>query len=62
MLRDDPQIAGSAVIVPSPPLVGSIVVARAESRGLTGVSNCPQTHNPCNGFNFTPIRVIVRTG
>jgi hypothetical protein len=23
-------------------------------------SNCPQTHNPCNGFNPTPIRVMVR--
>jgi hypothetical protein len=26
------------------------------------VSNCPQTHNPCNGFNPTPIRVMVREG
>jgi uncharacterized protein YcgI (DUF1989 family) len=26
------------------------------------VSNCPQTHNPCNGFNPTPIRVMVRGG
>jgi len=23
------------------------------------VSNCPQTRNPCNGFNPTPIRVVV---
>jgi hypothetical protein len=23
------------------------------------LSNCPQIHNPCNGFNPTPIRVVV---
>jgi len=26
---------------------------------LAVVSNCPQTRNPCNGFNPTPIRLIV---
>ena len=26
---------------------------------LAVISNCPQTHNPCNGFKPTPIRVIV---
>jgi len=24
------------------------------------ISNCPQVNNPCNGFNPTPIRVVVR--
>jgi urea carboxylase-associated protein 1 len=24
------------------------------------VSNCPQINNPCNGFNPTPVRMIVR--
>jgi uncharacterized protein YcgI (DUF1989 family) len=23
------------------------------------ISNCPQVNNPCNGFNPTPIRVVV---
>ena len=39
---------------------GDYVELRAESRVLAVVSNCPQTHNPCNGFNPTPIRVTVR--
>src|SRR5215470_15109699 len=32
---------------------------RAEMDVLAVVSNCPQTRNPCNGFNPTPIRLIV---
>ncbi len=24
------------------------------------VSNCPQINNPCNGFNPTPVRMVVR--
>jgi len=26
---------------------------------LTLVSNCPQINNPCNGFNPTPVRIVV---
>jgi urea carboxylase-associated protein 1 len=26
------------------------------------ISNCPQINNPCNGFNPTPVRVIVSGG
>jgi urea carboxylase-associated protein 1 len=25
------------------------------------ISNCPQINNPCNGFNPTPIRIVVAT-
>ena len=25
------------------------------------VSNCPQINNPCNGFNPTPVRVVIST-
>ena len=25
------------------------------------VSNCPQINNPCNGFNPTPVRVLIAT-
>ena len=27
---------------------------------LVVVSNCPQVNNPCNGFDPTPVRMIVR--
>lgn len=41
----------------SPP--GSFVDLRAQTATLVVLSNCPQIHNPCNGFRPTPIRVIV---
>ena len=38
----------------------SHVALRAETDVLTVLSNCPQMHNPCNGYDPTPIRVTVR--
>jgi hypothetical protein len=38
---------------------GDYVDLRAEMDVLAVLSNCPQIHNPCNGFNPTPIRVVV---
>ncbi|GAA3403324.1 urea amidolyase associated protein UAAP2 [Pseudarthrobacter polychromogenes] len=38
---------------------GKRVALRAEVDTLVLVSNCPQIHNPCNGFNPTPVRMIV---
>ncbi len=32
---------------------------RAEMDTLVLVSNCPQVNNPCNGFNPTPVRLVV---
>ena len=32
---------------------------RAEMDVDVVVSNCPQINNPCNGFNPTPIQVLV---
>ncbi len=32
---------------------------RAEMDVVVVVSNCPQINNPCNGFNPTPVRMIV---
>jgi uncharacterized protein YcgI (DUF1989 family) len=29
---------------------------------LCVISNCPQVNNPCNGFNPTPIRVVISGG
>jgi len=26
------------------------------------VSNCPQINNPCNGFDPTPVRIVVIDG
>jgi urea carboxylase-associated protein 1 len=38
---------------------GSHVDLRAERDVLAVLSNCPQMHNPCNGYNPTPIRAII---
>ena len=39
---------------------GSYVRLRAECNVLAVLSNCPQMHNPCNGYNPTPIEVHIR--
>jgi urea carboxylase-associated protein 1 len=38
---------------------GSSVDIRAEMDVLCVISNCPQVNNPCNGFDPTPIRVVI---
>jgi urea carboxylase-associated protein 1 len=38
---------------------GLYVDIRAEMDLVAVVSNCPQINNPCNGFNPTPVRMIV---
>lgn len=38
---------------------GVAVSLRAEVDTLVLVSNCPQVNNPCNGFDPTPVRMIV---
>ena len=38
---------------------GLTVDVRAEMDVDVVVSNCPQINNPCNGFNPTPVRMIV---
>jgi urea carboxylase-associated protein 1 len=38
---------------------GLTVDLRAEMDVEVVVSNCPQINNPCNGFNPTPVRMIV---
>lgn len=38
---------------------GLWVEIRAEMGLVVVVSNCPQINNPCNGFNPTPVRMIV---
>jgi urea carboxylase-associated protein 1 len=38
---------------------GLSVDVRAEMDVLVLISNCPQINNPCNGFDPTPVRVVV---
>ena len=38
---------------------GNSVDLRAEMDVLCVLSNCPQMNNPCNGFDPTPIRVLI---
>ena len=41
---------------------GLYVDLRAEMDLTAVVSNCPQINNPCNGFNPTPVRMIIAGG
>ena len=50
---------GSAGIATSAVKPGSHVALRAERDVLAVLSNCPQMHNPCNGYTPTPIRLTV---
>jgi uncharacterized protein len=38
---------------------GRYVEMRAETDVIVLISNCPQLNNPCNGYNPTPVRLLV---
>lgn len=38
---------------------GKYVELRAETDVMVLISNCPQLNNPCNGWNPTPVEVLV---
>ena len=38
---------------------GLKVVLRADTDVIVLISNCPQINNPCNGFNPTPIELVI---
>lgn len=38
---------------------GLWVELRAETDVLVVISNCPQINNPCNGFDPTPVRMVI---
>jgi urea carboxylase-associated protein 1 len=38
---------------------GKYVEMRAEMDVIVLISNCPQLNNPCNGYNPTPVRLLV---
>jgi uncharacterized protein len=50
---------GSLGIVDGISAAGLTVDLHAEMDVIVVVSNCPQINNPCNGFNPTPVRMIV---
>ena len=54
VLDDGSAGVAEAVIKP-----GSFVKLRAECNVLAVLSNCPQMHNPCNGYKPTPIEVRI---
>ncbi|MEP9377138.1 urea amidolyase associated protein UAAP2 [Aquabacter sp. CN5-332] len=51
--------SGALAIVDGVSKPGDYVELRAEMDVLCVISNCPQINNPCNGFNPTPIRVLI---
>jgi uncharacterized protein len=53
--------SGRAEVAADVSLPGASVTLQAERDVLVVLSNCPQVHNPCNGFNPTAIRVTVRS-
>jgi urea carboxylase-associated protein 1 len=50
---------GRLAIVDGVSTPGAYVELRAEMDVLCLISNCPQVNNPCNGFNPTPVRVLI---
>lgn len=50
---------GELAIVDGVSKPGDYVELRAEMDVLCVISNCPQVNNPCNGFNPTPVRVLI---
>jgi urea carboxylase-associated protein 1 len=41
---------------------GEYVELRADRDTLVLISNCPQLNNPCNGYDPTPVRLLIRSG
>jgi urea carboxylase-associated protein 1 len=50
---------GNFTVVDGLPGAGHYVDLTAEMDVLCVISNCPQVNNPCNGFNPTPVRVLI---
>ncbi|OQP87404.1 urea carboxylase [Rhizobium rhizosphaerae] len=50
---------GGMTIVDGISAPGDYVELKAEMDVLMVISNCPQINNPCNGFDPTPIRVLL---
>jgi hypothetical protein len=50
---------GELAIVDGTSKPGDYIELRAEMDVLCVISNCPQVNNPCNGFDPTPVRVLI---
>ena len=50
---------GTLAIIDGASKSGDYVELTAEMDVLCVISNCPQVNNPCNGFNPTPVRVLI---
>jgi len=50
---------GDLAIVDGVSKAGDFVDLRAEMDLLCVFYNCPQVNNPCNGFNPTPVRILI---
>lgn len=53
------EVDGTLGIVDGLSAPGKSVRLRAEIDTLVLVSNCPQINNPCNGFDPTPVRMVI---
>ena len=50
---------GSLTFADGVSAAGRYVEMRAEMDVIALISNCPQLNNPCNGYNPTPVRVLI---
>jgi uncharacterized protein len=53
------EASGALGIVDGISAPGLSVTLVAHEDVLTLVSNCPQINNPCNGFDPTPVRIVI---
>jgi uncharacterized protein YcgI (DUF1989 family) len=58
-MRVEVEPDGSMQIKEPTSCAGDFYDLRAEMDLLVAVSNCPQERNPCNGFNPTPMGIII---
>jgi uncharacterized protein len=58
-MRVEVEPNGSMEIKEPTSRAGDFYDLRAEMELLVAVSNCPQERNPCNGFNPTPMGMII---
>jgi len=58
-MRVEVEADGAMEIKEPTSVPGDYYDMRAEMDLLVAISNCPQERNPCNGFNPTPIGVII---
>jgi urea carboxylase-associated protein 1 len=53
------EVDGTLGIVDGISAAGLYVDLEAHMDVIAVISNCPQINNPCNGFNPTPVRVVI---